>query len=240
MPINQLDTFMQAIAQQESGGNYNAKGPNTGSTYGHAQGKYQIMETIWPGWAAEAGIPNADPWDPAAQEHVARHKMTQYYNRYGSWPLVAIAWFAGPGRANTAAEHGIDAVGGISDVLGTDVRTYVDKMMSGMDAATAAGGQVESGGGRTEGTGPTSPMATAGSNEAAPHSTAGLPEPELDPDQEFVDQRRASSDTMAQIMAFISESASRDGGRVLDVSAMFGDAFGSDDEEDDDATVEVG
>ena len=234
MAIDQLDVFMRAIAQQESGGRWDAVGPYTGPTYGRAVGRWQIMEKIWPGWAAEAGIPGASWEDPAAQEHVARFKMTQYYRRYGSWPLVAIAWFAGPGRANTAAREGIDAVGGISDVLGTDVRTYVNTMMQGMDSVTAGGGQREYGGGRTEGTGPTTPVGPPSADNG--FRTQGLPDPAptRDPNQEFLDSRRASSETMASIMQTISDmSRKNEGGRVLNVSALFGDVFEQDDADTD-------
>lgn len=214
---DELDKFMWSISKQESGHNYGAVGPQTKS-YGKALGRYQIMSAIWPGWAAEAGIPGADWQDPKNQERVARHKMTEYYKRYGSWDLVAIAWFAGPGRANTAAQHGIDAVGGISDVLGTDVRTYVNTAMGSMGQAGAGR---EQGGGRTEGTGTTSPMATPDST-AAPHATGGQPTPE-DPNVRRQREAELNQSTMESIMAAISEAASAGGGKVLEIKSMFGD-----------------
>lgn len=219
MAIDQLDRFMWAIGQQESGGNYDAVGPYTGSTYGRAQGKYQIMETIYPAWAREAGV---DPNDmsPAAQDRVASYKMRQYYQRYGSWDLVAIAWFAGPGRADTAAREGIDAVGGISDVLGTDVRTYVDTMLGGMDRAP--GSAREMGGGRTEGTGPTSPMAGSTSPNGM-MTTGGLPQ--NDPNVRRKRESELNQNTVAAIMQTISQAASQGGGQILDKQAMFGDIF---------------
>lgn len=64
-------------------------------------------------------------------------------------------------------------------------------------------------------------------------SEAGLPELGKDPGQEFVESRRASSDTMASIMAFISERSSRSGGKILDTKALFGDVFGADEGEPD-------
>ena len=121
-----LDLFMAAIRALESGGgdprgDYTAVGPPTGK-YGRARGAYQIMEKIWPGWAAEAGIPGADWRDPAAQDRVARYKMTQYFNKYGRWDAVAVAWFAGPGRVKDYLEGRAD---GVSDVTGTTVPKYV-------------------------------------------------------------------------------------------------------------------
>ncbi|HEY7821699.1 MAG TPA: transglycosylase SLT domain-containing protein, partial [Acidimicrobiia bacterium] len=123
-----LQQFMNALGQVESGNNYDAVGPYTGATYGHARGRWQIMEKIYPGWAREAGV---DPNDmsPEAQDRVAAHKMQQYFNRYGSWELVAVAWFAGPGRADRAAREGVTSLKGIADVLGTDVPGYVSKVM---------------------------------------------------------------------------------------------------------------
>lgn len=216
---DELDKFMWAISKQESGHNYGAVGPQT-KTYGKALGRYQIMSAIWPGWAAEAGIPGADWQNPDNQEKVARHKMTEYYQRYGSWDLVAIAWFAGPGRANTAAREGIDAVGGISDVLGTDVRTYVDTAMGSMGQAGAGR---EEGGGRTEGTGTTSPMATP--DTTAGHATGGQPAPQ-DPNKRRLREAQLNQGTMESIMSSISQAATSGGGRLLDVKEMFGDAFG--------------
>ncbi len=126
--INDLDRFMAAIRRRESGsfeGNYTALGPYTGPRYGRARGAYQIMETIWPGWAASCGIPGADWRSQEAQDHVARCKMTQYFNRYGRWDLVSIAWFAGPGRADRAMREGSQSVDGITEpILGTSVGEY--------------------------------------------------------------------------------------------------------------------
>lgn len=141
MALNQLDDFMNAISSLESGHNYNAVGPPTGK-YGRALGRYQIMSKIWPAWAAEAGIPGADWRNPANQDRVARHKMTQYYNRYGRWDLVAVAWFAGAGTANKAERNGIASVGGLDDVLGTTVSKYVQRIMGTM----GSGGGTQRGG----------------------------------------------------------------------------------------------
>lgn len=128
-----IDRFMAAIRDLESNGNYHAVGVPTKG--GRALGAYQIMSQYWPGWAAEAGIPGADWRDPKAQDRVARYKMQRYFERYGRWDLVAIAWFAGPGRANTAANQGIESVSDLSDVLGTSVGTYVRRIMDTMGDA---------------------------------------------------------------------------------------------------------
>jgi hypothetical protein len=129
--MSQLEQFMAAIRSVESGGNYNALGPKH-KTMGHARGAYQIMASNWEPWAREAGLAGADWRDPRAQDAVARHKFSQYYRQFGDWRLVAVAWFAGPGRAKKAMERGIESVGGLSDSLGTSVSGYVSKVMGRM------------------------------------------------------------------------------------------------------------
>lgn len=132
MPAYQVDDFMAAIRRLESGNNYLAQGP-VQPNGNRALGAYQIMRSNWSAWSKEAGIAGADWRDPQAQDRVARYKMNQYYQRFGSWDLVAVAWFAGPGRAATALKEGsLASVGGLKDSLGTSVSAYVDKVMGFM------------------------------------------------------------------------------------------------------------
>lgn len=89
-----VDQFMAVISGVESGGNYNAVNPDSG-----ASGRFQIMPSNWKPWATEAGLgPNA-PRTPENQDRVARFKMQQYYNQFGNWGAVAVAWYAGPDDA---------------------------------------------------------------------------------------------------------------------------------------------
>jgi len=127
MAADEIGQFMSAIKQLESSGNYNAVGP-THATYGRALGAYQIMEVNWNPWSKAALGSVADWRDPAAQDAVARYQMLRYYNMLGDWDLVAVAWFAGLGRALTAQESGVSAVSAISDVLGTSVGKYIELM----------------------------------------------------------------------------------------------------------------
>lgn len=127
MPEAELDRFLAALRRLESGsfeGNYRAVGVDTGKG-NRALGAYQIMRSNWDGWAKEAGIPGADWRDPRAQDRVARLKVLQYYRRFGSWDLVAVAWFAGPGRAEAAMRKGLGVVGGLADANRTTVSHYV-------------------------------------------------------------------------------------------------------------------
>lgn len=229
-----LDQFMAAIRQLESGGNYEAIGPYTGSTYGRARGAYQVMETIWPAWAKEAGIPGADWRNPDAQDRVARYKMRQYFERFGRWDLVAVAWFAGPGRAEQAARQGIQSVGELSDVIGTSVTQYVQKAMDLMgqqpQSRPISGSQaIEAG---------VDPAAAPGA-PANPSTDMGLAQQEQQPDpaQQFVEGRRTQSETFARIMSSISEAASQRGGQELNIEALFGGVFANDEEEAEDAAT---
>lgn len=130
MAIDQLPQFMAAIRQVESGNRYDIVGTDHGSRYGVARGAYQIMSGIWGGWASAAGLAGADWRDPAAQDAVARHRMTKYYEQYGDWRLVAAAWFGGEGAANKLRDRGEDAVASTADGFGTTVPQYVQRVVN--------------------------------------------------------------------------------------------------------------
>lgn len=121
-----IDAFMAAIGGLESGGNYNARNPSG------ASGKYQIMPSNWGPWAERAGLSRSAPRTPENQEIVARHIMSEYYQRFGNWRDVAIAWFAGPGAVGAAgAESRSDG--------NLTVREYADRIMARMGQAPDAG-----------------------------------------------------------------------------------------------------
>jgi hypothetical protein len=130
MAYDQIESFMASIRRVESGsydGDYAAIGAYTGPA-GRALGAYQIMEGNWEAWSAEAGMEGATWRDPYAQDAVARYKMGQYYNMFGSWELAGVAWFAGPGTAAAAAREGYAAVAEINDTLGTTVGDYLRRL----------------------------------------------------------------------------------------------------------------
>lgn len=85
-----LDQFMAAIRQKESGGDYDIVNPDSG-----AYGAYQFMPEYWPEFARQAGV-NPNDKSPAAQDKVARYHMQKYYDQYGNWYDVAVAWYGGP------------------------------------------------------------------------------------------------------------------------------------------------
>lgn len=215
-----LESFMQALGQLESGNRYDIKGP-THSTYGTATGRFQIMSKIYPGWAREAGVDPND-WSPAAQDRVARYKMTEYYNRYGSWELVAVAWFSGPPRADKAKKQGIASVGGIKDSLGTSVSAYVTKVMRNMGSAPAPENPRQAD--LAQGVGSVSQRATRTPSWASPE-TMGATQPE----DAMLAQQAApvnedepiGQDGLGQIMASVSEIMRGQGGGVLDARKFF-------------------
>jgi hypothetical protein len=89
-------------AGQESGGNYQAIGPETRDG-DRAYGKYQVMGKNVPEWTQQVlGKPMA-PADflnsPEAQEVVYKTKMGEYAQKYGP-EGASRAWFAGEGGMN--------------------------------------------------------------------------------------------------------------------------------------------
>lgn len=118
-----LDHFMAGISLAESGstsGVYDAENPSG------AYGRYQIMPQYWDGWASEAGISGANIRDPAAQDRVARYKLGQYYETYGSWDLAATAWRLGPGVAQRVQTQGW---GALTATERNKIEPYLDKVM---------------------------------------------------------------------------------------------------------------
>lgn len=123
-----IDQFISALIGQESGGNANAVNADSG-----AMGLGQIMPENWGPWAAEAGVNPAD-FSPANQMKVIRHKIAQYYETYGNWRDVAIAWYGGAGGVQR-----VRAGGGYGDEAGyPSLRAYADSVLSKMNASTGA------------------------------------------------------------------------------------------------------
>ncbi|WP_418309318.1 LPD38 domain-containing protein [Phascolarctobacterium succinatutens] len=96
--VSGKEAFINAIAGQESGGDYGAVNGRTG-----ASGKYQIMPENWPAWAEEAGLGADAEMTPENQEIVARYKLGEYYDKYGARG-AAIAWYAGEGALDYSEE----------------------------------------------------------------------------------------------------------------------------------------
>jgi cell wall-associated NlpC family hydrolase len=122
-----FNSFFQAIAGQESGGNYNAINPSTG-----AMGKYQILPSNIPGWSQRyLGVtwtPQQFLNDPSKQDALARAVLGDYYQQYGPRG-AASAWYSGnPALAN---DYG-------SQNNGPSIGSYVDQVMARMTGVSSA------------------------------------------------------------------------------------------------------
>ena len=92
-----------------------------------ALGAYGILDINWDVWSKQAGLEGAKWQDPNAQDAVAKYKVQEYFDKFGSWDLVSIAWFAGPETAKEVAKgfkQGMDK----KDNMGTSVKDYVAGM----------------------------------------------------------------------------------------------------------------
>jgi cell wall-associated NlpC family hydrolase len=88
-----LKSFLNAIKQHESGGNYTAY-----NAKGGASGAYQFIQSTWSNAAKEAGYQQyaggpASAAPAAVQDAVAGHMAQSYFNHYGSWSDAAQAWY---------------------------------------------------------------------------------------------------------------------------------------------------
>jgi hypothetical protein len=119
-----IEKLSQAIAEQESGGNYKAIGPKTAKG-NQAYGKYQVMDFNIPVWTKQVLGKSMTPReflnDPEAQDKVAVTKMNETFNKYGTVQDVASVWFSG---------KPINKAGSVSDVTGTTVPQYVENVVS--------------------------------------------------------------------------------------------------------------
>lgn len=106
--MSDFDAWFEGMAEQESGGNYDARNADT-----WASGRYQIMPENWEPWAEEAGLGRDAEFTPENQDAVARFKMKQYYDQYGPEGAL-VAWYAGPANAERWA------AGEITDVWGRE------------------------------------------------------------------------------------------------------------------------
>ena len=129
---NLIDVYLLALTEKESNNRYSLlHKPGfiedfvTGKPIKvQALGAYGILDINWPVWSKQAGLQGAKWQDPNGQDAVAKYKVQGYFNMFGSWDLVSIAWFAGPETAKEVAkgiEDGLDK----KDNMGTSVRDYI-------------------------------------------------------------------------------------------------------------------
>ena len=102
---SQIDDFLAALGQQESGGNYTASNPSG------ASGAFQFEPATWAADANQYGYSQYAAGGAAAapasvQDAVAQDAVQAYYNQYGNWGDVAEAWYGGPGAVGKPTESG--------------------------------------------------------------------------------------------------------------------------------------
>src|SRR5215212_5462926 len=117
-----IDRFLYALGQVESGGSYTARNATSG-----AYGKYQIMPASWAAWAKLYLGSSTAPQTPANQETVAHRKVTALYNWLDTWPVVAHWWLTGSSERN-------------SSLWSSFSRSYVQKVMTIMAATPDVAG----------------------------------------------------------------------------------------------------
>ena len=135
-----IDIYMKALLMRESTNNYEAKHKSsviedyeTGKPIRvQALGGYGILDINFEKWAKQAGLEDFsmadEDWkDPKAQDTIAKYKLQEYFNKFGSWEAVSVAWFAGENKAKELMRNGtIDY--SKADSNGTTIKQYVDSM----------------------------------------------------------------------------------------------------------------
>lgn len=131
------DRLLDGITSVESGGNYNPPHPTvTKGEYAgqHALGRYGVMQGNLQPWLKEAGMPTMTEAeflrDHKAQDDLAKFKLSQYQDKYGSANKAAMAWFTGSPDPDPTVDDGHTTAAG-----------YLKKFNSGL-AQTASTNEV--------------------------------------------------------------------------------------------------
>lgn len=127
----ELESFMESLIMQESGGDPNAYNPDSG-----AFGLGQILESHWAEWARQAG---QDPRDKSAenQRRIIRYHLAKYYASYQSWRDVAVAWYAGPGAVSAIKAGRLSGNGSEGDY--PTINSYADQLVAAMNSRMGQG-----------------------------------------------------------------------------------------------------
>jgi hypothetical protein len=124
-----MKQYQDAIAKNESGGNYQALGPMTHGD--RAYGKYQVMGSNIPEWTAKALghalTPEQFMSDPQAQDATFNSQFGGYLKNHSPQDAASM-WFTGRPLAQG---------GNAQDVLGTTGNQYAQKFMAGLGAPQA-------------------------------------------------------------------------------------------------------
>lgn len=130
--VSSFDSFMAAIASQESGGE--AAPYSTVNSIG-AVGKYQVMKANVPNWSKQV-LGYSISWQkfrdtPSLQEKIVRGILKGYYDKWGPRGAAA-AWYAGPGN------HDLD-MSTASQSGGPSIKEYVDSVVGAAGSSTYSG-----------------------------------------------------------------------------------------------------
>jgi hypothetical protein len=105
-----LQSFLNAIKQHESGGNYSVN-PGNG-----AYGAYGYIQSTWSALAKASGngayanmLPSSAP--PSVQDSVAAYDASQKFKQYGDWKTVAEAWYYPAWAGNAKYQNSVPAPG---------------------------------------------------------------------------------------------------------------------------------
>lgn len=166
-----LAAYAQAVAKVESGGRYDAMGPQT-RTGDRAYGKYQVMGANIPQWTKEVLGQSMTPQqflaNPQAQDAVFNQKFGGYMAKYGNPNDAVSMWFSG---------KPLSAAGNRSDGYNT-VPQYLRKVTAALPGgAQAAIAQASPQGG------PQAPQAAPGGMNPQAMMIAAALNPSLSPQQ---------------------------------------------------------
>lgn len=121
---DKFSKFLNAIAQQESGGNYGSVNRSSG-----ALGKYQIMPSNIAGWSKQIlghSVSTSQFLHSAQlQDQIASGMLKNYVKKYG-YAGAAAAWYGGPGVASRWA-HMTNPQGAYPSIAG-----YVNQILRRM------------------------------------------------------------------------------------------------------------
>lgn len=132
-------TWKQKYVDNESGGDYNAKGAVLADG-DYAIGKYQIMKSNWSKWAVDAGLSADAKPTPENQEIIADAKLKPLFEKYGAEGAF-VALYAGEQNATRWLNGEKTAIGDNGKEYSWDdaqegnapsVRQYVKNGMSGL------------------------------------------------------------------------------------------------------------
>lgn len=133
-----FDAFFYGLTQQESGGDWEARGAWVNSS--RAYGRYQVMDFNVGPWTAKYYGRRLTPEqflrNRAAQETVARGRLKDYVKWYGGYRQAAAAWYSGDPSLHMSTSR---------QRSGPPIKTYVDQVLA--KARGYRGGGSSGGGG---------------------------------------------------------------------------------------------